>query len=348
MRWLSAVVAGVVVVVAAYLIYVPAITYYLPAATGIANRMNVLASVGYVLIVYGSLVLLGTLAFRTRRNGAALVTALGLAGAVACWVLGYIDRVAEDSRRFERAYALGSDVLWRLQDAVPQPPDGATIYSAGQPIEVQPGFPIFGNTWDLEGAARVIWRDYTLGASPYFPGTTMSCGSKRVSPVNPRYDTGSEGAPVQFRSPYGKTVLFNAVSGQHDILESRRECEAAAQWFTPGPEHTRGLSSGSVSSLAFPHPPLQLAGRVGSLEGAPDPYALYDDLGRRPARTSPRCSPTTGRGRASACSTSAAGRAARSATSQMRRRARSSGAATSTPRASSGSTRTWRRRSTCS
>jgi hypothetical protein len=233
--WSAVVAGGFVVVAAGYLIYVPAISYYTPAATGIANRMNTLASVGFVLIAYGSLILLASLAFRSFRRNAALVVAVGAAGATVLGV-GYLDRIADDSRRFERAYSIGAEVLGAMQQAVPEPPRGATIYSAGQPIEVEPGFPVFGNTWDLTGAARVRWNDDTLTALPYFPGTTMGCRPDGVQPVNPRYG-GSEGGSADYRAAYGKVVLFHFPSRRAEVLRSREQCEAAASWFQAGPEY---------------------------------------------------------------------------------------------------------------
>jgi hypothetical protein len=235
LRWLAIVGAGVVVVVAGYLIYVPAISYYVPAATGIANRMNVLPSVGYVLIAYGVVVLACILAFRTFGNRRALVAGFAVAGAlILC--LGYLDRLVDDIRRFDRAYALGADVISGL-GAVPQPPSGTTIFSAGQPIEVEPGFPVFGNTWDLSGAVRVLYNDDSLTGLPYFPGTTLACHADGLEPVNPRYGTDGQGNAVRFRPPYGKVLFYDAPSRRYELVTSRRQCLTIAERFRPGPEY---------------------------------------------------------------------------------------------------------------
>jgi hypothetical protein len=235
-RWLGLVAAGVVVVVAGYLIYVPAISYYVPAAVGIANRMNVLPSVGFVLIAYGCVVLAALLAFRTLRRRAVLVTACGVAAAVVLGA-GYVGRVADDSARFDRAYALGAETLSALKATVPKPPPGSTIYSAGQPIEVEPGFPVYGNTWDLTGALRVVWRDHSLIGLPLFPGTTFACEADGVEPVNPRYGGTSDGPPALFKSPYGKTVLFHAPSRRFEVVSTPEQCRTIGQRFPPGPEY---------------------------------------------------------------------------------------------------------------
>ena len=234
-RWAAAVAGGFLIVVLGYLIYVPAISYYTPAAAGIANRMNTLASVGFVLIAYGSLVLLGALAARTVRSRATVVAVVGVVGS-AVLAIGYLDQVADDSRRFERAFVLGDEVLWALQQAVPDPPRGSTIFSAGQPIEIEPGFPVFGNTWDLTGAVRVKWNDSTLTGLPLFPGTTMACQADGFEPQNARY-TNPVGPSESFRTPYGKVIFFHFPSRRAELPRSRAQCEAALEWFQPGPEY---------------------------------------------------------------------------------------------------------------
>src|SRR4051794_14839894 len=51
-RWLAAAGLGALAVVAGYLLFVPAARYYEPLAPGTTNRMNVLAAVGYAVLVY--------------------------------------------------------------------------------------------------------------------------------------------------------------------------------------------------------------------------------------------------------------------------------------------------------
>jgi hypothetical protein len=102
---------------------------------------------------------------------------------------------------------------------------------------VEPGFPVFGNTWDLTGAVRVRWKDYTLTGLPLFPGTTIACQPDAFEPVNPRYGTNPADPSGRFRARYGKVVLFHFPSRHAEVIRSRAQCEAALQWFQPGPEY---------------------------------------------------------------------------------------------------------------
>jgi hypothetical protein len=80
-RWLWCVVVGAVVVAAAYAVFTGTDFSYQPVFEGAANRMNVVAAIGYCLIVFGAAMLLAVLITELGgpRPRAALVVASGAA-----------------------------------------------------------------------------------------------------------------------------------------------------------------------------------------------------------------------------------------------------------------------------
>ena len=228
-RWSTLGIAGACVVAAGYAVYVPAIDYYVPTANGIANRMNVLPSIGFVLLTYAAIVVLVLLVARIVPVVARYVVPLTV---VVAAILGasYYTRLSDDQRLYQRAYAIGAETLAMMKRSMPPPPSGSTIYSFGQPIEVVPGVPVFGNTWDLTGAVQLLWDDHSLVGLPAFPGVTFACGRETMRPTLPRYGG-------TFESRYGRTVLFDAPSGRSELIANREQCQTLTTRFAPGPEY---------------------------------------------------------------------------------------------------------------
>jgi hypothetical protein len=228
-RWLLVVAGGVLVATAGWALYIPADPYYQVDAPGVGNRTNVMAAVGIVAIVYAVLVLAATLLFRGLprwgRPAAALSVALALLIA-----LGYTLDLRDDERAWARADAESQAVLTALEQAVPDPAAGSTLYTFGAPGSIEPGVVVFAFRWDLVGAVKLVYDEESLAGYPILEGTVMTCGLEDMGP------TGSGWLPGH-RAAYGKGYFVDVPSARAERIDSRSECRAALARFVPGPAY---------------------------------------------------------------------------------------------------------------
>jgi hypothetical protein len=226
-KWLIAVGAGLAVMIASWAIYIPADSYYNPAGDGVANRVNVMAAIGVVIVVYGAIVLGITLLLRGVPNWMKLAAFASAAAAVA---LAFV--YAVDERDEQRAWARAASASGAVLDAIvaiePTPPPGSTIYTFGHPGNERAGVSIFGASWDLKGATQLRLGDPTINAYPVLEGSTMRCLQDRVEP------TGGWFAPIHGAS-YGTAYLVDVAKGLKERLDSQEQCESAISAYTPGP-----------------------------------------------------------------------------------------------------------------
>jgi hypothetical protein len=233
-RFLGVFCAGILVVLLSYSIYAPGIDYYRPTAPGIADRVNAVAGIGWVLVLYAGLGLLGVLLAGRRYNRriAAAVTAAGAAVLLAAWV----PIVATDSRHYDAAYREGQRTLAVVRSALPDPPPGTTIWTFGQPVEIAPGVPVFGNTWDMTDSVALMYRDPTVRGYVGFPGTILECRDRWLAPFgNASYPTASPPESSEFASRYGSLYFVDTVTGQFAAIDSRAACLRALRTFHPSP-----------------------------------------------------------------------------------------------------------------
>ncbi|HVR05896.1 MAG TPA: hypothetical protein VMS02_07620 [Solirubrobacteraceae bacterium] len=229
LRWLLLVAIGGLVIAAAYAVYVPApINLYQPLGKGEENRVNVLASLGYALIVYGLAMTLATSVLRLLRRRPAWVPALGLA-LVALVLVGYVRRVRQDVNEWNRAGTLQRQELAELRAAV-RPPAGATIYTFGGVGATAPDVYVFRETWDLNGAVQLLWNEAALRGYPIFTGTQMSCAATQVVPVGP-----SNGDGIDQAASYGQAVFYDFATGRMQRIDNAAQCARAVAAFVPGP-----------------------------------------------------------------------------------------------------------------
>jgi hypothetical protein len=236
-RWLGVLAGGVVVVALGYAVYVPGTDYYIPMGPGIINRVNAIPSIGWVLILYAGLVLAGTLAFRGMSRARAMSSGLA---ALACALIavGWIKSINADSDAFTRAYAENVRVLATIESALPEPPPGSTVWTFGQPVEIVPGVPVFGNTWDMTASVQLTYDEPTLSSYVAYPATSFACGRDGVAPAGVY---AVEGAPnAELASPYGRTYFIDTVSGRLARIRSQGECRAAARSFPRSPPYATG------------------------------------------------------------------------------------------------------------
>src|SRR5581483_615116 len=143
-RWVAVAGLGALCVVCGYALFVPAAPYYEPLSPGTVTRMNVLAAVGYAVLVF-ALVRIATAG--RAWLAAALCVAIGT---------GYVVKVADDEGGWRRSARIQAQVL----DALPRPSvAGTTYYTFGARTYAAPGIPAFSLPFDLKAALRL--RDDT-------------------------------------------------------------------------------------------------------------------------------------------------------------------------------------------
>jgi hypothetical protein len=228
-RWLLLLVAGGVVVAAAYVVYVPApINLYQPLAKGLENRVNVLASLGYAIIVYALAMVLATSVVRLLRRPLAWAPVIGIA-IVAGVFVGYVHRTRQDIAAWNRAGSIQRQELGELR-AAGRPAAGTTIYAFGGIGATAPGVFVFRVTWDLNSAVQLLWNDAALHVYPIFIGTQMTCTATQVVPDGP-----SNGDGVAQAANYGQAVFYNFRSGRQQRIANAAACAQAVTSFAPEP-----------------------------------------------------------------------------------------------------------------
>ena len=232
-RWLIAMAAGLAIVVLGYVVYAPGTDYYQPMGPGIMNRVNFVPSFGWVLMLYAGFMLIATLALRELPN--ARRWAAGVAS-VACLLIaiGWLKPISTYSDYFTRAYAEDVRVLATMKQGLPKPREGSTIWTFGQPVEVVPGVPVFGNTWDMTSSVQLNYDDGSLISYVAYPETTFACTPHGVQAGGPRYAPTGQPDPI-YSSPYGLTYFVETSSGETIAVENRKQCRRAVDAFPLAP-----------------------------------------------------------------------------------------------------------------
>ena len=239
-RWLLIALAGGVALGAGYLAYVPAdADAYSPLRPGQHNRVNNLASIGYVTLVYSLVMVAATLLFRGLPGRAGWGAAFALlAGCIIAF--GYVQRLDKHAAQWDRSAAIQKQVLASVRTAVPRPPRGAVLYTFGHPIEVVPGVPVFAAAWDLDGAVKLTWEDPSLAAYPAIPGTTFVCGERSFAAKNGNDDFLAPG--LDQSAPYGSAFVIDVASARVIHIRDRSACGSAAQRFDQGALERAGVA----------------------------------------------------------------------------------------------------------
>jgi hypothetical protein len=220
--WLAFTVAGLTTMAVGYAMFVPAGSYYSPLSAGIASRVNILAAAGYVIVLYGLLMLAASLVFR-GRHGSQLQIAVAVLGTL---LLGgvYMQQLGVEKSGYDRSWALQNRILHVLRRDVRPPAQGTTLYAFKVPQDTAPGVPVFGASWDMTGAIRVLWRDYSLFAIPDTTLTGISCKASGVKPSGILYAT--------YSSRYGHSLFVDASTGRSVMITSRSACRQQLPTFT--------------------------------------------------------------------------------------------------------------------
>jgi hypothetical protein len=218
--WLVRGAAGVGAIALSYVMFLG--SGLLPSYSGIDDRANALAAFGFVVAAYSLVVMTCLLITRgSRWWSTACVGAAAL-------VLGsaWIARVHDDIALFRIASVRQAEELSLLEDVVGRPQPGSTLLVFGFPATTAPGIPIFSDPWDLEGAMRLRWNDYSLAAFPIF-GRGVSCDQNGITPLE--FDQRT------YVAPYGRAIFVDPTKRTWKQVPSRSACLEALRQFTPGP-----------------------------------------------------------------------------------------------------------------
>ena len=226
--YIAAALAGLGVVAAGYAMYVPAIDYYTPGAYGIGNRVNNVASIGWVLALVSIVMLAATLACRAASRPRRYAQAITICVALLIG-LQYVGQLRTDADRYQRAYVTGARALATIRRTVPKPPANAVLWTFGQPIEQVPGIPVFGNTWDMTSSVQLMWRDPTISSVPAYPTLKFDCRRAVVQPADERFGKGA------FRARYGRAYFVDTVRGEYVVPRDRGECLEITRRWKPSP-----------------------------------------------------------------------------------------------------------------
>lgn len=236
-RWLGVLTAGLVVVALGSAIYAPGPDFYVPLAEGIGNRVNAVSGIGWVLIIYAWLKLVVSVAAsRSARPEPAALAAV----AVVCAAIGVYwgNLSADDARAYVEAHREDQRVLASIRAAIPEPPAGSTIWTFGQPVQVVPGVPVFGNVWDMTSGVQLLYGDPTLKSFVGYEETTFDCLGHAVVPGgNPTYVTAFPPAADYFASRYGQTYFVDTTSGRVEQIRTPGDCRRAAASFRRSPPY---------------------------------------------------------------------------------------------------------------
>lgn len=194
-----------------------------PTSAGIDDRANLATAPAFIACALSFAGLAAALAapvvWRRRAVSVTLgsVSLLLLAGG---W---------HDARQSQRVWATAATeqgkVLAGLRDAIPAPTHGTAMYVYGRRTEVAPRVPVFDESWDLQGAVRLLYGDPTLDGIPLRSTTALRCDPGGVTPVDPERPDFEE----DMGHPYRDAVAVDVVTARATPISDRATCRAIAR-----------------------------------------------------------------------------------------------------------------------
>lgn len=217
--WLRWAAIGAIAVAAAYFMFLG--SHLHPRDAGIDNRVNVLAGLGFCLLVYALVACACELLLRSRTAALALTTAAVLAIGV-----GYAVTLAGNRKDWvDAAERQGAILDTAERNLLPLPP-GSTVVGFGSPSQTAPGVPVFNRPWDLQGALELRSQGVVPRAFPVYEGIEISCG--------PRLLIDGGGGYGSFDLAYRRLYFYAPQLGKREI-GSRSACRRALHRYRPGP-----------------------------------------------------------------------------------------------------------------
>jgi hypothetical protein len=233
-RWLWIVLAGFVLTAVAGTIFAPADPYYVPLQVGVGNRMNALPAVGLVIAAYGIFMICGTLAscvvaFAGGRGKIADPRLASVVAIVLTLLTGirFAHLVRVDAGAYDLSSRYQTQLLDGLRAGVPRLDHHKTVFAFGGPAYTAPGVPVFAASWDLDGAAQIVYHDPTIDAYPVIPGSTLECAAQGVQATLV--------GGIRIFAPYRRVVLYDHPSVRTSSPRTQRNCRSVIALFTPGP-----------------------------------------------------------------------------------------------------------------
>lgn len=215
-RGLELALAGTIVAAAGYAAFVPShLLDYNPLDPGVGDRINLVPALGYALTAYGAALLVGGLIGRARPGLRAGVTGALAATVAVAWALSSVGL----ERQWQRAAELQRTVLAVVERHAAALPAGSTLYTFGHLRYAAPGFPVFSQAWDLNGAIKVRSGDPSLSAYPLGRGGRLACGPSWVGPPA-KYNN------VPAPAAYGRAFWLDVRTDALLTIDSRARCRA--------------------------------------------------------------------------------------------------------------------------
>jgi len=225
--WVVIAVAATLWTWVAWAVFVPAAPYYSPGGLGVGNRVNALAEIGIVTAVYAVAMLVASIVCRLLGKRERVATALGLLVAVALGI-GYVRKIDHDTVAWDLASRWQNRVLDVLQEQIPHPPYGATVYTFDYPSYTAPAVPTFASSWDLNGAVKLLYHRFAVSGYPVISGATMICTKTSLYPSGDGYTS-------QYRAIYGLAYLVDVGTGRVSVPRDSAECQREILAYSPGP-----------------------------------------------------------------------------------------------------------------
>ena len=223
--WLLLGGAGLLVAALGWAMFIPADPYYTPSVFGVSNRVNGVAGLGLVLIVYAALGVIGSVAAELldRRHSLAVTLTLGLSLLLGAAYVHVLERHSSLWRSAYRLELVGSE---RLEAKFPSLPHGTTVFVSNYPANETLGVPIFGTTWGLNGLIKLRYEDDTLRAYPITEERGLDCLAEGIA-----VGRKEEISPAA----YGTARLVDLETGRHTTPHTRKECENDIAKYPAGP-----------------------------------------------------------------------------------------------------------------
>lgn len=225
-QWLVLALTGLCVAALGWAIFIPADPYYTPAIFGVTNRVNGLAGYGLVMLAYATVGVVFSAIAELLPPGRRFVAVATVFAAV---LLGaaYLRTLDRHISLWESAYDTQRQGIATMKKRYPNLPEGTTVFTSGFPAYETVGVPVFAAVWDMNGMIKLEYDDGSLSAYPMLEGMSVVCEAEGAGLQSP-------GSPPTL-APYGKARFLNLGNGEATTPKTRRQCQAAAQSFVPGP-----------------------------------------------------------------------------------------------------------------
>jgi len=223
-RWLRILGIAALGIAAAYVMFLGSTIY--PSGRGLDTRLHVFAGFAFATCCYAIVVVAVELAVAERRA----VLALAAAGSLVLG-LGYAARLRSDSEHWANATRAQHAFLAALNQTLPRPAPGSTIFSFGYPGQESPGLPIFSQNWDTNGVLRLTYHDPSLYGLPIYRPGAVVCRRTVVY--------GAEFG-LEHAARYGRAVFVDVRRRSALRIDSRPSCQSAIERFRPGPAYVDG------------------------------------------------------------------------------------------------------------